>query len=99
MALAGSKLLLETLPKYITGELTAVAQDHGQATFSGLLNKDDGKVDFSKTAQQIYNLYQGLTPWPGIWCTWNDKRLKLLKITPAEKNLPPGEVLIENKKI
>ncbi len=99
MAVAGSKLLLETLPAYISGELTAQPQDHSQATFCGLLSKNDGKVDFSKSATEIYNLYRGLTPWPGIWCTWNDKRLKLLKIAPAEKKLPSGEVLVENKKI
>lgn len=99
MAIEGSKLLLNTLPKYIAGEITPQIQDHTQATFTKLLTKDNGKIDFALPAKTIYNLYQGLTPWPGIWCTWNDKRLKLLKITEAEKTLPPGEVLIEDKHI
>ncbi len=99
MAAAGSTLLLATLPKYIAGSLTAQPQNHSEATFCGLLNKDDGKIDWSKSASEIYNLYRGLAPWPGIWSLWNDKRLKLLKIVPAEKNLPTGEVRVENKKI
>lgn len=99
MAVEGSKLLLNTLPKYVGGEITPQVQDHSQATFTKLLTKDNGKIDFTWPAKTIYNLYQGLTPWPGIWCTWNDKRLKLLKITEATKTLPPGEVLIEDKHI
>lgn len=99
MAVVGSKLLLNTLPGYISGEILPQIQPHEQATFTKLISKDDGRIDFSKSAETIYNLYRGFTPWPGIWCTWNDKRLKLLKITEAEKTLPPGEVLIENKKI
>jgi methionyl-tRNA formyltransferase len=99
MAIEGSKLLLDTLPKYVGGDITPQVQDHSQATFTKLLTKDNGKIDFTLPAKTIYNLYQGLTPWPGIWCTWNDKRLKLLKITEAEKTLLPGEVLIEDKHI
>jgi methionyl-tRNA formyltransferase len=99
MAAAGSKTLLDTLPKYLAGEITPQEQDHAKATFTKLLSKDDGKIDFTKSAETIYNLYRGLTPWPGIWCTWNEKRLKLLKIRPSEKNLPAGEACIENKRI
>ncbi len=99
MALEGSKLLLETLPGYLDGSISPQPQDDSQATFCGLLSKDDGKIDFSKSADEIYNLYRGLTPWPGIWCLWDDKRLKLLKIILAEKKLPAGEVQVENKKI
>ena len=99
MALEGSKLLLDTLHKYIGGEITPQVQEHEQATFTKLISKDDGRVDFSKSAESIYNLYRGFTPWPGIWSMWNDKRLKLLKIIKVEKTLPPGEVLLENKRI
>ncbi len=119
MALEGSKLLLNTLPGYLDDSISPQIQDHSQATFTGLLTKEGGKIDFSKSADEIYNLYRGLTPWPGVWCLWNEKRLKLLKIFPisvtpksrildfasskigtkSEKNLPAGEVLVENKRI
>jgi methionyl-tRNA formyltransferase len=99
MATEGSTLLLNTLPKYVQGEIVPQTQDHGQATFTKLLSKEDGRIDFSKSAEVIYNLFRGLTPWPGIWCLWDNKRLKLLAIDPTKKTIPPGEVLIENKHI
>ncbi len=99
MAAAGSKTLLNILPKYLSGDITPQEQDHTKATFTKLLSKDDGKIDFTKSAETIYNLYRGLTPWPGIWCAWNEKRLKLLQIRPSEKNLPAGEAYIENKRL
>ncbi len=99
MAVVGSKLLLSTIPRYISGEILPQIQSHEQATFTKLISKDDGRIDFSKSAETIYNLYRGFTPWPGVWCMWNEKRLKLLKIRPSEKNLPAGEACIENKRI
>jgi methionyl-tRNA formyltransferase len=99
MALEGSKLLLNTLTQYLNLEIVPTPQDHSQATFTTLINKNDGKVDFSKTAQEIYNLYRAFSLWPGIWCVWEKKRVKLLRIIKAEENLAPGEVLIKNKRI
>ena len=57
------------------------------------------KIDWSKSAAEIYNLYRGLTPWPGVWTTWNDKRLKLLKIKPNNFSLTSGLVKIEKQEI
>ncbi len=99
MAVEGSALLLNTLPQWLNGELKAQTQDESQVTLTKLLTKEDGLVDFNKTNDEIYNQYRGLTPWPGIWCVRNDKRLKLLKIIKSDKTLPSGEPLAENKHI
>jgi len=99
MAENGLILLLNTLPEWLNNGLQAQPQDESLATFTKLLTKEDGLVDFSKTNDEIYNQYRGLTPWPGIWCARNDKRLKLLKIIKSEKTLPAGEALVENKRI
>ncbi len=99
MAAEGLILLLNTLPKWLNAQLQAQPQDENQATFTKLLTKEDGLVDFHKTNEEVYNQYRGLTPWPGVWCVRNDKRLKLLKITKSDKNLPVGEALAENKRI
>lgn len=76
-------LLIKTIPDFIAGKITPQIQNHTEATFCKELTRDDGQVDFSKSATEIYNLYRGLTPWPGIWTMWNEKRLKLLKIAPT----------------
>lgn len=99
MAAEGLILLLNTLPEWLSNQLNAQPQDESQATFTKLLTKEDGLVDFNKTNDEIYNQYRGLTPWPGIWTIWNDKRLKLLKIRKSEKILPAGLVSATEQKI
>lgn len=101
MAAEGLILLLKTLPEWLSlnGGKKFQPQDESQATFTKLLSKDDGKIDFNKTANETYNLYRGFTPWPGVWTIWNGKRLKLVQITLAEKILPAGQVSAESGKI
>lgn len=99
MAHVAANLLLKTIPDYLSGKTTPKPQDETQVTFCKILTRDDGKIDFSKTADEIYNLYRGLTPWPGIWTTWNGKRLKLLVIKKSDKQIPAGQVAVEADKI
>ncbi len=96
MAHIGVELLNESMPQYISGELKPQKQNESQVTLCSKLSRDDGKVDWNKTTQKIYNQYRGLTPWPGIWTTWEDKRLKLLNIKPGSNKLNPGLVHIKN---
>ncbi len=98
MAVMGSELLTDTVQKYVAGYINSKPQE-GEPTFTKLLTKEDGKIDFNKTADEIYNQYRGLSTWPGVWTTWNGKRLKLLKIAKSEKTLPAGQTAVENKKI
>ena len=99
MATEGVILLLNTIPEWLEGRLQPQIQDESQVTSTKLLTKEGGLLDFSKTNEEVYNKYRGLTPWPGVWTTWNGKRLKLLKIAKSEKTLTTGEVSLENKKI
>lgn len=99
LAILGLAALLEALPKYITGELNPIKQNDAQATVTRRLTRADGKIDWRKSNQQIYNLYRGLTPWPGIWTTWNRQRLKLLRIKLAKKNIKTGLVEVHDNKI
>jgi methionyl-tRNA formyltransferase len=95
MAEAGAELLISTVAGWVNGEVKAVPQE-GEPTFCRLLSKDDGKIDFQKNNSEIYNLYRGLKPWPGIWTVWNNKRLKLIKIAKSDREIPPGTVLAED---
>lgn len=95
----GAQALLEAVGPYITGELAPVEQDDSQATHCSLFSREDGRIDWQKSSAEIYNQYRGLTPWPGIWAMWNDKRLKLLNIRPATQTIPAGTVMIEDGKL
>lgn len=91
LAQAGAELLIPTVAGWVDGEIKAVPQE-GEPTFCKLLSKDDGKIDFNKSNEEIYNLYRGLNPWPGIWTIWNNKRLKLIKIIKTDRQIPAGTV-------
>lgn len=73
----GAKLLLDTMPKYVGGEIKPREQDHSQATFTKLLNREDGRIDWSRPHKEIYNQIRALNPEPGTWTTWNDKILNI----------------------
>lgn len=96
LAELGKTALLEALPLYINGALQPVPQNDTQATYTKLLSREDGRVEWERSAKEIYNLYRGLTPWPGIWTLWGEKRLKLIEIKKGEGSLRPGLVEIKN---
>lgn len=99
LAEIGLQALLGAISSYIDGSITLKQQDDAEATLCKQLDREAGKISWNKPCIEIYNLYRGLTPWPGIWTKWNNKRLKLIKIKPSDKNIKPGEVFSENSKI
>ncbi len=92
LASLGIEGLLEAIPSYLSGALKPIPQDESQATTTKLLSRDDGKIDWNTSVRDIYNHYRGLTPWPGVWTTWEGKRLKLISIKPSTNILTPGTV-------
>mgnify|MGYP001576614106 CR=1 FL=1 len=70
LAEIGAKLLVETLPKYIGGEIKPKPQDHSQATFTKMFAREDGRINWSEPAEKIYNRIRALNPEPGTWTMW-----------------------------
>ncbi|MCF6276485.1 MAG: methionyl-tRNA formyltransferase [Candidatus Magasanikbacteria bacterium] len=99
LAEIGAKIIAQTAKDFIDKNIIPQEQNDSKATFCRQLTRKNGKIDWSQTNAQIYNLYRGLTPWPGISTSWEGKNLKLLKIKPSEKEIHVGEVLIEGKQI
>jgi methionyl-tRNA formyltransferase len=77
LAQAGAELLLATLPKLIAGELSAVPQTHGEATYAPNLKRDDERIDWSWPSERIYNLVRSLLPEPGAFTMWSGNVLKV----------------------
>ena len=65
MAEAGAPLIVESLRKLDRGEIQPHAQDASQATYAPIIEKEHGRIDWSRTAHEIYNRIRGLAPWPG----------------------------------
>lgn len=91
--------LVRAIEGLINGTIKPKSQDNSKASSCGKLDRDSGRIDWSKPAAIIYNTFRALYPWPGIWTTWENNRLKLLEIILAEETVKPGTVLIKNNRL
>lgn len=88
----GADLLIKTIPRFIAGEIIPIPQDDSLATYTGIITKDDGKIDWNKSALEIERQIRAFTPWPGCWTMFNGKRLKIINAIAGE-NCPVPMVL------
>lgn len=101
----GVPLLLESLRKWTTEERVAIPQDNALATYSKMLSKEDGKIDWSKSAIEIDQQVRALKPWPGTYFTWNeegkDVRVVVHETLPqnAVSDRIPGSILEDSGRI
>lgn len=77
LSIIGRDLLLETLPSILDGTNGRVKQDESLATYAFVIKREDEKLDFSKTKRQIVNQVRGLNSWPGAYCMFDDKVMKV----------------------
>jgi methionyl-tRNA formyltransferase len=78
LAISGAELLIKTIPDYISGKIKPIEQDHSKATYTKIIKKEDGKIDWSKSAEEIERMTRAFYPWPTAWAIWNNKILKIL---------------------
>lgn len=77
LAVEGAPLVAKTLLKLSSGTLRAVPQDHSEATVAPPLKKQDGRIDWSRSAHFIYNQIRGVQPWPGAFSTFRGKKCQI----------------------
>jgi methionyl-tRNA formyltransferase len=82
MAHLGAQLLIETLSQLWEGALFPRAQKHDEATYAPMLKKEDGRIQWGQPVQRLDAFVRAMTPWPGAFCFWQGKRLKILKARP-----------------
>ncbi len=80
LAKIGGELLVETLPKWVTHEISPKKQDESRVTVAGRLKKEDGKLDWSKSAPTLERHVRAMTLWPSAFTTWQGKQLKVLRV-------------------
>ncbi|OCA83881.1 methionyl-tRNA formyltransferase [Pseudobacillus wudalianchiensis] len=92
---AGSKLLSDTLPKLIAGEISPVPQEESKATFASNIKREQEKIDWSKTGEEIYNHIRGLHPWPVAYTTLDGQVMKVWwgEKVKAAKEAVPGTII------
>ncbi|MDD3119982.1 MAG: methionyl-tRNA formyltransferase [Candidatus Gracilibacteria bacterium] len=69
------KFMIETIEKYENGLLKLIPQDNEKATYCQKIEKENGLANFNQSAEILFNLWKGLTSWPGIYSFFNSKKI------------------------
>ncbi|MEK7582315.1 MAG: hypothetical protein AAB452_00455, partial [Patescibacteria group bacterium] len=85
-----AQFLISALPDYFNGKSKPREQDHSQATFCHRLSREDGKIAWSRSAEEIFNQIRALSHEPGTWTTWQNKILRISKAKVASTMSFPG---------
>ena len=94
----GAKLLVKTISAIADGTATRTAQDDSLATHAAKIEKEDCKIDFTRSATVLDCAIRGVTPIPGAFAYHKGKMLKIYKATPTKGHGRPGEVIATDSK-
>jgi methionyl-tRNA formyltransferase len=92
----GAALLAETLAPYAAGRVELIPQDDSRATYTALLQKADGAIDWGAPAERIERMTRAYDPWPGAWTSWRGQPLKIIAARVHAEwagDAPPGALL------
>ncbi len=96
LAALGGEVLRESLPAYLRGELKPVPQPSEGVVLAPIIDKDQGRLDFTKPAVELERRLRAFTPWPGAFTTLGGKLLKVHRMRAAGSTGTPGTVLAAN---
>jgi methionyl-tRNA formyltransferase len=101
LAETGAELMLQTLRALASGKITPRPQDHSAATHAPMLKREDGRIDWNLTAQQIYNRMRGFSPWPGAYTDFRGQSCHLCgrPVSNESSQDVPGTVTARNGRL
>ena len=80
LAILGGEAIVDAIKLVENGEAKFVPQDDTAATHCGMIAKDDGKLSFDKSAEELDCFVRGMSPWPSAFMNYYDKKLKVFAI-------------------
>jgi methionyl-tRNA formyltransferase len=86
LARKSAEVINSVVADYVSGKITPVPQATDGVTETKIITKAEGKIDWNKTSQEIYNQFRAFFLWPNIWTTWNGQVLKITECLPAESS-------------
>lgn len=92
----GAQLLVETLPKLLAGDITATPQNEEEATFAPNIKKEDERIVWTRSSEEVWNHVRGLQPWPVAYTMHRGERFKLWEVRPVpspNREATPGTVV------
>jgi methionyl-tRNA formyltransferase len=87
----GAKTLIETINGMRAGSIKPVPQ-RGEPGYAPPLKKGNGRIDWNKSAEEIFNFVRGMSPWPSAFSFLNNEMVKIIKVKPIEGNGVPGRI-------
>jgi methionyl-tRNA formyltransferase len=89
----GAELLMETLPQWLDGKLAPQPQDGEKATYSKMIAKEDGLIDWHRPSVELWRRVRAFQPWPGCYTTWQGRTVKIIEAVPLSGEGTPGQVV------
>jgi methionyl-tRNA formyltransferase len=94
LSMLGAELLIDTLPRWLAGEIQPEPQDDARATYAPMLKKEDGRLDFNYDVNELERRVRAFNPWPGAYLEWDGVMLKVHRAHVEQGNAEVGERLI-----
>lgn len=101
LASIGAALTVKTLAGLECGTIDAIEQDGSTATLAPILKREDGQMDFNRSASELVNRWRGFQPWPGAWTTLRGKKFIVHRLAacPAQPDSTPGVFTVEGNRV
>ena len=99
LAAIGADLMIETLRGLQEGTLMPRPQNNAEATLAPIFTKENGRIDVSRSAQEIYNRFRGFQPWPGAFTTFRGRGLNVAGMKPTSEPVALGQLLVKGSQL
>ena len=90
LAVLGASTLLEALPLWVQGKITPQPQDERFASYTRMIHKEDGRIDWNRSSDVLARTVRAFTPWPGAFTNWGDRLLKIISAHAVLANTSSG---------
>jgi methionyl-tRNA formyltransferase len=98
LATLGRETMEETLRQLCAGTLQREVQDDALSSYAPMMKKEDGRIDWSRSAVEVHNHVRGLDPWPGAYTSLDGEPLKLARTIPQNNgDAPPGTIIAADR--
>ncbi len=97
----GAEVMIQTLQRLESGSIVPQKQDHTSASLAPILTREDGAINFSLSAKEIYDRWRGFQPWPGAWTIIDGKKLLVSRMIPAHvaASADPGVAHVDHGRL
>jgi len=99
LAAIGAELMIDSLRGLAEGTVSPRPQKDEEATLAPILTKEDGRIDFSRSAREIFNRLRGFQPWPGAFTTFRGKTLNITAAKPSEEEVTQAQLLVKDNRL